>query len=67
MKRRTGYLKFYTPANDPMVVTAKCTQIMLEERMLEMAIRLDNTLESTSIIYVEGAQDDVGQRCSRVW
>ena len=46
--RRTGYLKFNTPANDPMVVTAKCTRIMLEERMLEMALRLDNTLEFTA-------------------
>ena len=37
--------------------------------MLKIALRLDNTLifGIYNVIYVEGAQDDVDQRCSRLW
>lgn len=34
--RRTQRLKFSTPAGDPVVVTARCTRIMLDDRVLEM-------------------------------
>lgn len=35
--QRTGKLTFLTPPNDPIVVTARCTKIMLQEKILEMA------------------------------
>ena len=39
MKKRPGEdRESSTPANDPMVVTLKCTLIMLEKRMMEMAL-----------------------------
>lgn len=34
---RTGRPKYAIPSNDPIVVTAKCTKIMLDDRILEMA------------------------------
>ncbi|XP_050563633.1 uncharacterized protein LOC126913011 [Spodoptera frugiperda] len=34
---RLGKIKFSAPEDDPMVVTAKCTKVMLEDRILAMA------------------------------
>ncbi|XP_050550003.1 uncharacterized protein LOC126910728 [Spodoptera frugiperda] len=43
---RLGTLKFKTPEDDPMVVTAKCTRIMLDEKILRMAQSVIGTAES---------------------
>uniref|UniRef100_A0A2A4JHJ8 (+)RNA virus helicase C-terminal domain-containing protein n=1 Tax=Heliothis virescens TaxID=7102 RepID=A0A2A4JHJ8_HELVI len=34
---RTGLIKFKTPQDDPVVVIARCTEIMLDDKILEMA------------------------------
>ena len=56
--RRTAYLKFNTPSNVSMV-TAKCTRIMLKERLREMVLCLDN-FGIYNVVYVKVAQDNVG-------
>lgn len=49
---RVGKLKFKTPNDDPIVVTAKCTKIMLDDKILEMAQSIlgisDNTASQES-------------------
>lgn len=42
---RTGRPKYATPSNDPIVVTAKCTKIMLDDRILEMAQTIERNLD----------------------
>ena len=43
---RTGRIKFKTPQEDPIVVTAKCTKIMLDDKILEMAQSISGSTES---------------------
>lgn len=43
---RTGKIKFRAPEDDPIVVTAKCTEIMLDDRILEMAQSILRTSDS---------------------
>ncbi|PZC76521.1 hypothetical protein B5X24_HaOG204486 [Helicoverpa armigera] len=45
---RTGKIKFETPHDDPIVVTAKCTKIMLEDSILEMAQTISGTSDTSA-------------------
>ncbi|PZC75264.1 hypothetical protein B5X24_HaOG206526 [Helicoverpa armigera] len=45
---RTGKIKFQTPHDDPIVVTAKCTKIMLEDSILEMAQTVSGTSDTSA-------------------
>lgn len=40
---RTGKPKYETPPNDPIVVIARCTKIMLDDRILEMAKTIEGS------------------------
>lgn len=42
---RTGHPRYVTPQNDPIVVTAHCTKIMLDDKILEMADTVSETLD----------------------
>ncbi|KAF9406252.1 hypothetical protein HW555_013311, partial [Spodoptera exigua] len=46
---RTGTARFETPKGDSIVVTAKCTRIMLEDRILEMAQAISGTAEPPAL------------------
>ncbi|KAF9415654.1 hypothetical protein HW555_006753 [Spodoptera exigua] len=46
---RTGTARFKTPKGDSIVVTAKCTRIMLEDRILEMAQAISGTAEPPAL------------------
>lgn len=41
--KRRGRLTFEAPTDDPEVVTAKCTKIMLDDRILEMAEKISGS------------------------
>lgn len=44
--QKTGREKFKTPTDDPIVVTARCTKVMLDDRILEMAETASRDLPS---------------------
>lgn len=50
MTRQVERLVFKTPQNDPIVVVAKCTKVMLEERILEMAESLSGRTGTSSAL-----------------
>lgn len=43
--QRTGKLRFITPRDDPVVVTARCTEVMLDDRILKMADSVSQTID----------------------